>query len=190
MPLDIVIAPAKVLTRPARKVLPAEAQQLRQLYADMLETVHERGVGLAAPQVGQGLRMFLAMDPDTKEYHPYLNPQILSASARKAVGSEGCLSIPGFYANVERHLELVLRWQDLDFQPHEGRFLDYHARIIQHENDHLNGVLLFDRAIDGMHPEEPQEKGEEVASEAEAVAQAHTEPVIHPEPVSAPGEDA
>jgi peptide deformylase len=175
MALEIVLAPAKVLIRPARKVQAAEAEVLRQLYADMLEAVHEKGVGLAAPQVGQGIRMFIAMDPDSKEFHPYLNPQILSVSNKKVVGSEGCLSIPGFYANVERHVELVLRWQDLDFKQQEGRFIDYHARIIQHENDHLNGVLLFDRAVDGMHPEEKDEKDEEVASPEEASAKAHAE---------------
>lgn len=160
MAYEIVIAPAKVLTRPARRLDKGEAGWLRELYAGMRETVEGHGVGLAAPQVGEGVRFFIAMDPETKEFAPFVNPQIVSASARKETASEGCLSIPGFFANVERHLDIVLRWQDLDFQPQEARFSAYHARILQHELDHLNGVLLFDRAVDGMHPEEREEEDE------------------------------
>lgn len=160
MAYEIVIAPAKVLTRPARRLERADSALLEALWAGMRETVEGRGVGLAAPQVGEGVRFFIAMDPESKEFAPFVNPQIVSASARKETASEGCLSIPGFYANVERHIELILRWQDLEFKQQEGRFSAYHARIIQHELDHLNGVLLFDRAVDGMHPEEREEEDE------------------------------
>lgn len=166
MVLPIVIAPNKILIRPCRKVERRELPELRRLFDDMCETMQDIGVGLAAPQVGKGIRLFIAMNPETEEVRPFLNPQIVAASRETNVASEGCLSIPGQVADVERHLAVVLRFQDLDFQDREERFDGFAARIVQHELDHLNGVLLFDRAIGGMKPE-PDEPTEEVGENGE-----------------------
>jgi peptide deformylase len=163
MALPIVTAPNKVLTRPCRRVEKRELGEIRHLFEQMRETMHDIGVGLAAPQVGKPIRFFVAMNPETEEVRGYINPQIVAVSNETHVAREGCLSIPGWVANVQRHLAIVLKYQDLDFQEHEQRFDGFMARVLQHEFDHLNGVLLFERAIDGMIPEEdePEEVGED-----------------------------
>ena len=150
-----------MLTRTARRV--AEGEDLHELFGQMAETMHERGVGLAAPQVGKSLRFFIAMDPETHELRGYVNPQILWMSPEKKTAPEGCLSIPGAHAFVERSLGVRLRFQDLDFNEHEEVFDGWYARIVQHEFDHLNGVLISDRAVDGMHPD--TDDAEEVSDE-------------------------
>jgi peptide deformylase len=163
-----------VLTRTARRV--AEGEDLRELFGQMAETMHERGVGLAAPQVGKSLRFFIAMDPETHELRGYINPQIVWMSPEKKTAAEGCLSIPNAHAFVERSLGVRLRFQDLDFAEHEEAFDGWYARIVQHEFDHLNGVLISDRAVDGMHPDD--EETDEVADAGEVeVAQDGEEPV-------------
>jgi peptide deformylase len=151
-PLNIITVPNKVLSRTARRVQPGE--DLRELFGQMAETMNERGVGLAAPQVGMSVRFFVAMDPETHEIRGFVNPQISWFSPDKKTAAEGCLSIPGAHAFVERSLGIRMRYQDLDFEEHEEAYEGWYARILQHEFDHLNGVLISDRAVDGMHPDE------------------------------------
>jgi peptide deformylase len=150
-----------VLTKTARHV--PEGTDLRELLGQMAETMNERGVGLAAPQVGKSIRFFVAMDPETHELRGYVNPQITWLSPDKKTAAEGCLSIPGVHAFVERSLGITMRFQDLDFVEHEQEFTGWYARIMQHEFDHLNGVLISDRAVDGMHPDKEEDETEEVS---------------------------
>lgn len=157
-----------MLTRTARRVQSGE--DLRELFWRMAETMHERGVGLAAPQVGESIRFFIAMDPESHEIRGYVNPQITWVSPDKKTAAEGCLSIPGVHAFVERHLGIRMRFQDLDFSEHDEAFEGWYARILQHEFDHLNGVLISDRAVDGLHPDKEDDETEEVADEAEIEA--------------------
>ena len=114
----------------------------------MLETMYAApGRGLAGPQVGV-LRRIFVMDCTWKEGAPTpricLNPQILAASDRLAVMTEGCLSIPGVPASVARPDWIVLGWSDLDGAQHEARFAGFEAVCAQHELDHLNGRLCID----------------------------------------------
>ena len=146
----------------------------------MAETMHERGVGLAAPQIGKSIRFFIAMDPESHEIRGYVNPQILWLSPDKKTAAEGCLSIPNAHAFVERSLAIRLRYQDLEFNEHEESYEGWYARILQHEFDHLNGVLISDRAVDGMHPDD--EETDEVASEEEAQAALEGEEPVEVEP--------
>jgi peptide deformylase len=143
---------------------------VRELFGQMAETMHERGVGLAAPQVGKSLRFFIAMDPESHEIRPYVNPQITWFSPDKKTAAEGCLSIPRMHAFVERSLSITMRFQDLDFEEYEQEFSGWYARILQHEFDHLNGVLISDRAVDGMHPDKDDEETDEVADADEVEA--------------------
>ena len=122
---------------------------IRQLAADMLETMYAApGRGLAAPQVGVALRIFV-MDAGWKdgERSPriVINPEIVTVSASRATGPEGCLSIPGVTADVERAENVTLRWTSLDGASHQEELTGFEAICAQHEFDHLNGVVTFDR---------------------------------------------
>ena len=122
---------------------------VRALAADMLETMYDApGRGLAAPQVGVGLRIFV-MDVGWKEGSPdpqvFVNPEILAVSDERVTREEGCLSIPGRTSRVARPAEVDLRWQGLDGTPREGRFDGFAATCVQHEIDHLDGILCIDR---------------------------------------------
>jgi peptide deformylase len=165
-PLNIITVPNKVLTRTARRIQPGDID-LQELQGQMAELMHERGVGLAAPQVGLGLRFFVAMDPETHELRGYVNPQITWTSNDTKIAPEGCLSIPGKHAFVERFLAVRLKFQDIEFNEHEEEYQGWYARIVQHEYDHLNGVLISDRAVDGMHDDVEDDETEEVMDETE-----------------------
>ncbi len=122
---------------------------LRELARDMLETMYEApGRGLAAPQVGLPVRLFV-MDVAWKEGEPdpqvFVNPEVLGTSEEQVTREEGCLSIPGRVSRVSRPAEVALRWQDLDGEWQEDTFDGFAATCVQHELDHLDGVLCIDR---------------------------------------------
>jgi peptide deformylase len=123
---------------------------VQKLIDDMIETMHEyHGVGLAAPQVHEGLRIFVAMleeDPDAKsETLALLNPEIVPQGAAKVDGWEGCLSIPDIRGMVPRFVDVTVKALKRDGKPIELRLTKFAARVAQHETDHLDGVLFFDR---------------------------------------------
>jgi len=118
----------------------------QKLFEDMIETMYlDDGVGLAAPQVGVSLRVLIA-SPTAKpgEEQVIVNPEILEESGRETE-SEGCLSVPGLAVKVARAKKIRLRYQDRQGNSHEVTLKDFFARVIQHEMDHLNGILLIDR---------------------------------------------
>ena len=127
---------------------PVEAfdDNLRQLAARMLELMREaKGVGLAAPQVGLNIRMFV-MNPtgEAADDRVYVNPD-LSGGEGEEEAEEGCLSIPGVNVKVLRHKQLTMRAWDLEGKPIEQVATGFIPRVWQHELDHLNGTLLTDR---------------------------------------------
>ncbi|MCC6672839.1 MAG: peptide deformylase [Planctomycetes bacterium] len=146
--LEVVHYPEPVLRRGGKPVT-AFGPELRQLAEEMLATMYSsRGVGLAAPQVGRELDL-LVLNPegslaDRTQELVLVNPRILSRK-RLEFGDEGCLSFPGIYAEVERHRDIVATWQDVEGRVQEGKASGFVARIIQHEMDHLQGVLFVDR---------------------------------------------
>jgi peptide deformylase len=159
-PLKIVTVPAKVLSRPGRRITPRDEMDLADLYERMKVCMRDNdGIGLAAPQVGLGIRFAIAHDSRNAKTYALVNPQITWMSPEKKVGIEGCLSIPGVNGDIERSLSCTVRWEDIEFVEHEDTFEGHFARVLQHEIDHLNGVLISDRAIDGMW--EPAKEGEE-----------------------------
>jgi peptide deformylase len=122
---------------------------LRRLAADMLETMYAApGRGLAGPQVGVLRRLFV-MDVAWKDGAPapmvFLDPEIVWRSPETRTGTEGCLSIPGVTAEVERATGIEVEWRDLDGARHARRFDGFAAICIQHETDHLDGLVTFDR---------------------------------------------
>jgi len=106
-----------------------------------------KGRGLAAPQIGETKRMFV-MDATWKEGQPapqvFVNPEIVAVSDETELDEEGCLSLIGIPCLVWRPLEVTLRWQDLAGARHEDRFEGFAARCVQHERDHLDGILCID----------------------------------------------
>ena len=122
---------------------------LRDLAQDMLDTMYDApGRGLAAPQIGVMQRIFV-MDTGWKEGAPAplvcVNPVITDPSETMAERSEGCLSIPGLLTDVTRPDAVTLRWTDLDGASHSARLTGFAATCAQHEMDHLDGRVTFDR---------------------------------------------
>jgi peptide deformylase len=141
-----------VLRERARPVEPSELKHplLQKLIDDMIETMHEyNGVGLAAPQVHEDIRIFVALleeDPGPKsEAAAIINPEIVPVGATKSEGWEGCLSIPDIRGMVPRWTDISVRALDRKGKPVELPLKGFAARVAQHETDHLDGVLFFDR---------------------------------------------
>ncbi|HEX2443519.1 MAG TPA: peptide deformylase [Vicinamibacterales bacterium] len=140
-----------VLRRPARPLQPSELRspEVQRLIEDMIDTMKEyHGIGLAAPQVHESLRIFVAGSSDAEAGLPLIvvvNPEITPIGSDTVEDWEGCLSIPDVRGKVPRARQIQLRGLD-----REGRRLDmkvagYTARVMQHETDHLDGILFFDR---------------------------------------------
>ncbi|MGQ9560532.1 MAG: peptide deformylase [Candidatus Oleimicrobiaceae bacterium] len=122
--------------------------RLRRLIPVMVRTMREAdGVGLAANQIGLLQRLIVVAEGDT--VHVLINPEIVSWSTRTAVDTEGCLSLPGLQAQVERASKVVVRGLDQEGKEVELVARGLLARIFQHEIDHLNGVLFIDRMENG-----------------------------------------
>ena len=118
--------------------------KFKQLVADMIETMrHADGVGLAAPQVGIPWRLFVAQSP--KGPMALVNPVLSKMSWRTTMDDEGCLSLPGRYDKVRRHKTLHVEALNVNGDPVSFEANNFFARIIQHETDHLDGVLFVDR---------------------------------------------
>jgi peptide deformylase len=127
---------------PVKEFTPA----LKDLAAKMLQLMREaRGVGLAAPQVGQNIRLFVMNHTgDPKDDRVYINPQLTEAEGSEE-GEEGCLSLPGVNANIVRDKTIRIRAIDPDGNEIDQKETGYLARVWQHEFDHLNGTLITDR---------------------------------------------
>ena len=144
---DIIILPDKRLRQVSEPVGKITAE-IKKLVEDMFDTMYEApGIGLAAIQVGMPKRvvtMDLAKKDDPKAPQVFINPEILWASEEKATYEEGCLSIPEFYGDVERPAQVKVKYLDLEGEPHEVEANGLLATCLQHEIDHLNGVLFID----------------------------------------------
>jgi peptide deformylase len=165
-----IVAIGDPVLKTLAKDLPTDlpAADLQKLVQDMFETMYSaHGVGLAAPQIGRAVRLFvmdsgpmLEVDEDDEEpvevaapgeiaetpiKRAFINPQMLSETGEPWGFEEGCLSIPGVRELVQRCPDIVLRYEDENRQVHEEGFSGMAARIIQHEYDHLEGILFTDK---------------------------------------------
>ena len=119
--------------------------EVRATIADMTETMYDEvGIGLAAPQVGISLRLVVVADEDGRGVQALLNPAIVDRGG-EATGEEGCLSIPGVFAPVTRSAWVKIEAQDMNGRPLALRATGLRARVLQHEIDHLDGILFIDR---------------------------------------------
>jgi peptide deformylase len=145
--LPILVAPHPTLKARARPVTPDDAGTVRDLVPKMFATMYDApGIGLAAPQVGVGLRLAVVdlMRDNKPAPMVLINPAIVSSSAETAVREEGCLSLPGQYADVERPAAVTVRYHDEAGEKHEVTADGLLAACLQHELDHLDGVLFVD----------------------------------------------
>ncbi|MBB4154099.1 peptide deformylase [Sphingomonas jinjuensis] len=135
------------------KPVEAVTDETRTLVADMIESMYDaHGIGLAAIQVGVDQRVLVIdlQDQEDEEGKPikdpraYINPEVLEESEETSVYNEGCLSIPEQYAEVQRPARCRVRWLDEQGESHEEEFDGLRATCMQHEIDHLNGVLFID----------------------------------------------
>ncbi|MER9263180.1 peptide deformylase [Mesorhizobium sp. M0410] len=143
----LIILPDPVLRQVSKPVERVDGD-LRKLAGDMLDTMYDApGIGLAAIQVGEPLRMLvidLAKEDETPAPHVFINPEILESSDQRSVYEEGCLSIPDYYAEVERPAAVRVKYLDRDGKLQEIEAKGLMATCLQHEIDHLNGVLFID----------------------------------------------
>ena len=149
-----IVAYGDPVLREVGKEIPSKDNAIAQLIEDMFETMYAAdGVGLAAPQIGRSLRLFVVDASSFSEEEPelsafkkvFINPKILEESGEEWPFKEGCLSIPGIRENVVRLDTVRLKYRDENFEEKEEVFSGMAARIIQHEYDHIEGVLFVDR---------------------------------------------
>jgi peptide deformylase len=138
-----------------KKATPVEKDMegLNEIISNMWETMyHSDGVGLAAPQVGMSIRLFVVdassgadEEPSLKDFKKvFINPEIASLAGEEWIMNEGCLSLPEIREDVKRPDVVRLKYQDENFEQHDEVFYGYAGRIIQHEYDHLEGKLFID----------------------------------------------
>lgn len=145
-----------ILRSPTASIDNIEDPKIQCLIDDLIETaIQTNGVGIAAPQVSQSLRLFIvASRPNLRYLHapvmaptPMINPEILSFSDEQVLGWEGCLSVPGLRGQVLRSREIEVHYTDRNGNSQQKIFTDFVARIIQHEFDHINGKVFLDRVV-------------------------------------------
>ncbi len=130
-----------------RRAVPVEnvTPEIRRLIADLTDTMYDEvGIGLAAPQVGASVRLIVVSDEDGRGVQALVNP-VIAEEGGQVTAEEGCLSIPGVFAPVTRAAWVRVDAQDADGQPVSITAQALRARVLQHELDHLDGVLFIDR---------------------------------------------
>lgn len=184
----IVKAPNPVLITPAKKVTKVN-QEIKNLIAEMTQTLESatdpEGVGLAAPQIGKPLQLFVVKESKNAPVLSYINPKIIrftdtkppkkpkhptSSESKDDVKLEGCLSLQDVWGEVKRHDKVTLSYTDLDGKLQKNVFSGFLATIIQHECDHLNGILFPKRALEQngtLYKSKKNEKGETIFEEIE-----------------------
>jgi len=171
----IITSPDPVLAAPAKTVTSFDkrlAKLVRDMKATLRATRNPKGVGLAAPQIGESWRVFLTKPKD--EIRVFINPEIVQTSGKtdgvpeRENKLEGCLSIPHIWGKVKRAETLTLRYQDESGQSHEEQFAGFLATIIQHETDHTNGILYVQRVLEQhgkLYQAAKDEQGKEILEE-------------------------
>jgi peptide deformylase len=144
--LTIITGADNPILRKKTERVPKVTKEVLKLIKDMKETLAtQTGVGLAAPQVGSSLRVCLVtMDG---KIVPLIDPVIVSRGKETLIDEEGCLSLPKTWLLVPRSREIIVTYLDAKGKKQERRLADFDARVVQHEVDHLDGILITDRAV-------------------------------------------
>ncbi|EKD64680.1 MAG: Formylmethionine deformylase [uncultured bacterium] len=174
----IVHVPNAVLTTPSKTVTSFD-KRLAQLISDMkkilLGASNPKGVGLAAPQIGENWRIFITKPWERSRIRVFINPEIIKSSIERTDGVpgrdnkfEGCLSILKIWGKVKRIATISLRYYDQKGQKHEEEFKGFLATIIQHETDHTNGILFTQRVLEQkgkLYQTDKDKEGKEILEE-------------------------
>lgn len=157
----IITAPNPILrqkSKPVKMTNSGADKKTRKLATALINTVQitkePKGVGLSAVQIGKPVRIFVIKQEGG--FVPFINPKITWQSKKKISQKlknahyylEGCLSVPGYYGFVDRPYTVRLKWQDLERKNHQGKFEGKQSAYIQHEYDHLEGILFIDRILE------------------------------------------
>lgn len=155
MILPIYIYGHPVLRKVAKDIDVPNYPNLKELIENMYETMYNaEGIGLAGPQVGLAERIFIVdLDPLANEEYPefkgfkkvFINAQILDRSGDEELVEEGCLSIPGIHERVPREDKITIKYLDENMQEHTEDYSGFMARVIQHEYDHIEGIMFIDK---------------------------------------------
>jgi peptide deformylase len=155
---QIVKVPDRILTTPASPVLAFNtrlAKYIEEMKATLIATRKPKGVGLAGPQVGYAIRLFITRPKEDDPIRVFINPVIVNRSPEETDGVpertnklEGCLSIDGIWGKVKRAASVTLEYQDEVGSDHREVFTGFMATIVQHETDHINGILFTHRVIE------------------------------------------
>lgn len=185
--LKIVIAPNPVLSKIAQSISKTTSQArdiVEEMKATLAHTTDPKGVGLAAPQIGKSHRIFIAKPTDKSQVLVFINPQIITkssetdyvkrpkknASEKASKKLEGCLSLPNIWGPVLRSSSVTLSYLDEQGKSHKKKFSGFMSTIVQHEMDHLNGILFPKRVLEQkgiLYKSSKNEKGEDIFEEIE-----------------------
>jgi len=175
----IITAPDSKLRQVSKPVKKID-HKIKQLVKDLIDTAQAaeepKGVGLSAVQINEPIRVFVIKRGN--KFTPFINPQITWQSRKKLSDVleeenlilEGCLSVPGYYGFVNRPASVKMKWQDLEDKNHQEKFIDKEATFVQHELDHLNGILFVDHVLKQqgkIYNLEKDKEGKEIFVEVE-----------------------
>lgn len=158
-------------TKPVGAITPKLKELLEQMKIALSEANNPKGVGLAAPQVGKSLRLFIIRTSENEPFSIFINPEIIAHSQEIDQESkllEGCLSIPNIWGPVKRYQEVTIRFQTPEGKTKEESFSQLMATTIQHEMDHLDGLLFTARVVEQkgkLYHMEKDKEGNEVFDE-------------------------
>lgn len=185
--IKIITAPNPILSgnsNPVTKIDKSILNLIKEMQATLLAAKDPEGVGLAAPQVGKSLQIFLAKPSNKSDFMVFINPEIIEqsskvdyvkrpkkdASEKASKKLEGCLSLPSIWGPVLRSSSITLSYLDEHGKSHKKKFSNFLATIIQHEVDHLNGILFPKRVLEQkgtLYKSHKDEKNEDVFEEIE-----------------------
>lgn len=176
--LEIVNAPDPILsqkTKPVEKIDSGITKLIEQMEEALNKATDPIGVGLAAPQVGKGLKIFIAKPTQKSNISVFINPKVIKkTSPQKKISQEktrkleGCLSLPDIWGEVLRYNQVFVEFEDETGKKHIKKFSGFLATIVQHEIDHLDGILFPKRVLEQkgtLYKSEKNEKGEDVFEE-------------------------
>lgn len=175
--LEIVNAPQPVLSQKAKNVEKVDKNILdfiEEMKVALQNSTDPVGVGLAAPQLSKSLKIFIAKPTPKSKFYIFINPKILKTDKKHRLKKnrvkklEGCLSLPNIWGEVARFDEVLISFQDERGKNHKRKYKGFMATIIQHEMDHLGGVLFTKRVLEQngtLYKSEKDEKGEDVFEE-------------------------
>lgn len=145
---EILTVPNSLLLKKSKIVGNVLAPDIQSIIKDMIDTLNARpdGAGLAAPQIGISKRIFVGINPDSAEIEVFINPRYIYFVEGKIADWEGCLSIPGKIGIVKRYPHVVIQYTDEKGEEQQKMAEGFFARLIQHEMDHLNGILYISKA--------------------------------------------